>query len=413
MDGADVDCLYFNTYSSYLDCSRNLLLDDITIYESDISPVERYLMERFICGGFEARGTIQLVNGKYEIKNPLLRGIDHTPQLRTVSLDIETNARTGQIYSIALYGEIKKVFIIGQDSDVDPILFCQNEKELLSRFFNFLSILDPDIIIGWNIVDFDLRVIQERCAALSVPFSIGRNGSGRIVPSKNNNTMIARIPGRVIMDVPVMLRSNYYTFEEYSLNFVASQMLGKSKTIELTDQDKIDEINRLFLEDKRSLAMYNLQDTILTSDIFEKAGILNNAIERTKRSGHLLDRTGGSIAAFDNLYLPRLHREGYVARDCADIPAPTEMLPGGFVLEPLPGLYENVLVFDFRSLYPSIIRTFKIDPLGLTIQSAERIKGPAGPSFAKNPSILPEIISQLMDARSAAKRDNNPFLSQQ
>jgi DNA polymerase-2 len=412
MDGTDVDCLYFNTYTSYLDCSRRLRLDGIPIYESDVAPVERYLMERFICGGFDATGSVQTFNNRYELRNPLLHGIDHTPQLKVLSLDIETNATTDQIYCIASYSGEEQVFIIGQGTDVKPVTYCTNEKDLLCRFFKYLSDCDPDIIIGWSIVDFDLRVIQNRCNIHSVPFTLGREVGARIVPSRNNNNMVARIPGRVIMDVPLMLRSYYHTFEEYSLNFVASEMLGKSKTIELTDQDKIDEINRLFIEDKQNLAIYNLQDTILTWEIFKKAGILPNAIERTKRSGHLLDRTGGSIAAFDYLYLPRLHREGFVAKDCADVLPPTELLPGGFVLEPIPGLYENVLVLDFRSLYPSIIQTFKIDPLGLIALSEERIKGPAGPSFAKSPSILPEIISQLMEARSAAKKDNNPYLSQ-
>ena len=251
MDGTDVDCLYFNTYASYLDCSKRLRLDGISVYESDVAPVERYLMERFICGGFEATGVLQTVNNRYELRNPLLHGIDHTPQLKTISLDIETNAATDQIYSIALYGEEERVFIIGPGIDVKPVTYCSNEKELLCRFFNYLSDCDPDIIIGWSIVDFDLRVIQDRCNIHSVPFSLGREAGARIVPSRNNNQMVARIPGRVIMDVPLMLRSYYHTFEEYSLNFVASEMLGKSKTIELTDQDKINEINRLFIEDKK------------------------------------------------------------------------------------------------------------------------------------------------------------------
>jgi DNA polymerase-2 len=65
------------------------------------------------------------------------------------------------------------------------------------------------------------------------------------------------------------------------------------------------------------------------------------------------------------------------------------------VLEPRPGFYENVLVFDFRSLYPSIIMTFKIDPLGMVAPSQKRIQGPVGPSFANDVGILPSIIAEL------------------
>jgi DNA polymerase-2 len=110
-----------------------------------------------------------------------------------------------------------------------------------------------------------------------------------------------------------MLRANHYSFDKYSLNHVASKMLGKRKTIELTGRSKIKEINRLFREDKASLAVYNLQDAKLAKEIFDKSNMLSNAIERSKLSGHLLDHYGGSITAFDYVYLPRLHREGYVA----------------------------------------------------------------------------------------------------
>jgi len=412
MDGTDVDCLYFGTYSSFLECARQLRENLVPVYESDIHPVDRFLMERFVCGGFTASGAAQLINNRYEMRNPLIRGTEYTPALDVVSLDIETNADTEQIYSIALYNKTRKVFIIGDETSDETISFCRNEKELLIAFFKYLSEIDPDIITGWSIIDYDLRVIQDRCTANSVPFTLGRDRGSRIVQSRNNSSMIARIPGRVVMDVPLMLRSYFHTFEEYSLNFVASEMLGKTKTIELTDRDKIEEINRQFAHDKRSLAQYNLQDTILTWDIFEKAQTLPNAIERSKRSGHLLDRSGGSIAAFDYLYLPHLHREGYVARDIADVPPPTELLPGGFVLEPIAGLYDNVLVLDFRSLYPSIIQTFKIDPLGLLVKSEPRVRGPEGPSFAVDHSILPGIIAGLLEARAQAKKDNNPYLSQ-
>jgi len=61
----------------------------------------------------------------------------------------------------------------------------------------------------------------------------------------------------------------------------------------------------------------------------------------------------------DNLYLPRLHRHGFVAPDVGS-QKNTQNSPGGYVMNSQPGLYENVLVLDFKSLYPSIIRTFKI-----------------------------------------------------
>lgn len=412
-DGGPVDCLYFKTNGAFLETGRLLREKSITVFESDVHPVERYLMERSIRGGFEAKGLWEHRNGKLYCRNPQLRGVPFTPVLSVLSFDIETNAHTQEILSIACSGSHQVVLVRGNGTDVPPVCFCKNEQDLLVRFFEHLKKEDPDILIGWNVVDFDLWMIQERCNHLRIPFTPGRGpGDSRIVEGKRDGTRMARIPGRVVIDVPLLLRTYYHSFEEYSLDFVASAMLGKAKLVRETGTAKINEIIRLWKQDPLALARYNLSDAALTLEIFEKAGILPNAIERSKRSGHLLDRSGGSVAAFDYLYLPLLHRAGYVAPDSIDVPLPTTPLPGGFVLEPKPGLYENVLVLDFKSLYPSLIMTFKIDPLGLVSRESPRITGPAGPSFADNAAILPSIIAELMEARAAAKRDNNPFLSQ-
>ena len=77
-----------------------------------------------------------------------------------------------------------------------------------------------------------------------------------------------------------------------------------------------------------------------------------------------LDRVSASIAAVDSLYLGALRARGpgrAVGRARADEEAGG--IVGGLVLDSRPGLYRNILVFDFKSLYPSLIRTFNIDPL--------------------------------------------------
>src|SRR5690606_35938623 len=99
------------------------------------------------------------------------------------------------------------------------------------------------------------------------------------------------------------------------------------------------------------------------AEIFEKVGLIEFAIARVRMMGIPMDRYGGSVAAFDFNYLPRLHREGYVAPAVGDNAAPLPS-PGGYILDSDPGLYENVLVLDFKSLYPSIMLTFHVDPLG-------------------------------------------------
>ena len=78
-------------------------------------------------------------------------------------------------------------------------------------------------------------------------------------------------------------------------------------------------------------------------------------------------------AAFDHFYLPKFHKAGFVAPNVNDIKAQGHSA-GGFVFDPKPGLYENVFVLDFKSLYPSIIQTFKIDPLSRLLSNEPAIK---------------------------------------
>ncbi len=143
---------------------------------------------------------------------------------------------------------------------------------------------------------------------------------------------------------------------------VARQLLGDGKLLHGSDRGV--EITRQFQEDKTSLAAYNLKDCELVSDIFAATALLDFAVARSAMTGLNLDRMGGSVASFDNLYLPRLHRAGYVAPNASSEHIAS---PGGFVLDSMPGIYDHVLLLDFKSLYPSIIRTFCIDPLGLAL----------------------------------------------
>ncbi len=196
-------------------------------------------------------------------------------------------------------------------------------------------------------------------------------------------------------------------------------MLGRGKLADekATKQQRIDAIRRMAREDPCALAAYNLEDARLVADIFERADLLGFACARADLVGLPLDRQGGSVAAFDHLYLPRLHRAGFVAPD-VDQHVDVEPSPGGEVFQGVPGLHRDVLAFDFRSLYPSIIRTFRIDPLGLQlalhlpdVSDAERIEGFDGARFTKEPSILPPLIEKLTDARKEAQRAGNEALS--
>jgi DNA polymerase-2 len=274
----------------------------------------------------------------------------------------------------------------------------------------FLAIrrADPDAVLGWNVIDFDLRVLQTRAASHGLPFSIGRRGEVARVLDRDSaqSVAIARVPGRVVLDGVATLRNASMAFERYTLEFIAQRLLGRGKT---SVGDTLEAVRRMYLDDPSALAAYNLEDARLVRDIFEKARLVEFLVARARLTGLLLDRQGGSVAAFDNVYLPRLHRRGYVAPDVGGTVSTTS--PGGHVLEGVPGLFKNVVSFDFRSLYPSIIRTFQIDPLGLWAPGNDPVQGFEGATFARDGALLPDILSSLHAERTRAREAGDETLS--
>lgn len=414
LTGAPVDALYFRRQRDLSSLRELAAAQGLALLESDLKPDTRFLMERFITGGFELCGKSAPREGYLEFVNPAMRAAEHRPALRRIALDIETSDLDGALYSIAAAGDqVEQVFMVGEGPDLDdpPVRHCPDEAALLRAFFAWLKAQDPDLILGWNVVGFDLDFIERRCRHLGLPFDLGRGGEACTIlqPTGEGQPRLARIPGRVVLDGIEALRTATWSFESYELEAVAQKLLGRGKL--LAGPDKPAEIRRLYAEDRARLARYNLEDCRLVLEIFERAALIPFLIQRTRMTGLALDRQGGSVAAFDNLYLPRLHRRGYVAPDVGANPR-REHSPGGFVMDSRPGLYSNVLVLDFKSLYPSIIRSFNVDPLGLAVPGDDPIPGFLGARFARRGAILPELIAELWQVREQAKREGDAALSQ-
>lgn len=421
-----VDALYFQQQKQL----QQLRQTDIPLCESDIKPADRYLMERFIRAAFTIEGDLQQREGYWQAVNPRLTPCDYQPVLKTVSIDIETRGRTQQLYSIAaatmdVEGESAScssdvlnnvVFMIGSGEPVQregyTLELCNSETELLNRFFDWVQIADPDVLTGWAVVNFDLNFIDRKCRSLGIACRLGRaNESAAVLqPGNPGAPRIARVPGRAVLDGIDQLKAGFWSFDSFSLDNVSHELLGNGKLI-TAEQDKVATINHLFNEDKPQLADYNHRDCTLVNEIFAKAQLLPFAVQRANLTGLALDRLGGSVAAFDNLYLPKLHRKGYVAPDVRSHTNDTGS-PGGYVMDSQPGLYRNVLVLDFKSLYPSIIRTFFIDPLGLANPGDDPVPGFVDAMFSRKDAILPDLIESLWAARDEAKKADNAPLSQ-
>jgi DNA polymerase-2 len=429
--GNPVDALYFQTTSDLTYARRACESRNIATYEADINLVARFLMERFLKGGvsFESE-SVKIENDIVYFIDPKVKGSDFTPVLRPLSIDIECSIEM-ELYSVALFGEnLATVLMVDPNHTEKPDVYqgFRNERELMSAFFRMVREYDPDIFIGWNLVSFDLQWLARKCNELKKKFDIGTDGPADLLaPGSLFNQWTARIPGRAALDGINMARSAFLQTEDFALATVAEKVLGRTKLIEKSGREKVAEITHLFQTDKTSLADYNLEDARLVYEIFEKMNLTQLAVRRSQLTGLALDRVGGSVAAFDFLYLPLLHRRGYVADTHSQPVSLTDSAPGGLVLESTPGFYRNVAIFDFKSLYPSIIRTFRVDPLAANVvlhdsvedlQSSDSelsrqiVKGPAGLEFAKDFAILPSIIEELWHERDKAKQLKDATLSQ-
>jgi DNA polymerase-2 len=411
--------LYCQQYRQLLQLARQLKEIGLDIYEADIRPPERYLMERFITapvwfsGQLDKQGTVQQAQMK---PAPLYR-----PRLKLVSLDIETNER-GDLYCIGLEGcGQRQVYMLGppngNSESVDFKLdYCQTRAELIECLNDWLSLYDPDAIIGWNVIQFDLRVLQEHARRVGIPLKLGRGNEPVEWREQGNQhkQIFVSAPGRLVIDGIEALHSATWSFSSFSLENVAQTLLGEGKAIDNPYQ-RMASINRMFAQDKPSLARYNLKDCELVTRIFEKTELLPFLLERASVTGLPADRSGGSVAAFTHLYLPLMHRQGFVAPNLGEkVP---EASPGGFVMDSRPGLYESVLVLDYKSLYPSIIRTFLIDPIGLIEglrmpDDSESVPGYRGARFSRTRHCLPAMVEKVWEGREAAKREHNAPLSQ-
>jgi DNA polymerase-2 len=414
MHGEPVDALYFRSQRALVEERDRLRASLRVTCESDVKPHERFLMERFVTSSMRLHGRAATRGGVLCFENPSIKKAEFHTALSALSLDLETDGFDGPLLSAAIATrDVERVFVRGAGSDRGVIAFARDEKALLGALFEAIRAIDPDVLVGWNVVDFDLAVLEARCRAHGVPFAIGRAGeSARVlVGASSRQPTVARVPGRVVLDGIATLKSATHRFDRFTLEHVAGELLGRGKKI-AKGADPLAEIRRMHREDVDALAAYNLEDCRLVLDVFEHADLVGFAMERARLTGLAMDRQGGSVAAFDHLYLPRLHRRGFVAPDVArDVNVVAS--PGGHVLDSVPGLYQDVLSFDFRSLYPSIIRTFRIDPLGMAQPGDDPLPGEDGATFARAPdaSILPALIETLHDARSQAMAAKNEALS--
>lgn len=381
---------------------RDALADQgIDCWELDIRPTDRYLMERFIYGAAELQVLPSECLNSSCLSAPRLRPTRYVPSLRVLALALETSSpRRDQPLTLSAWVLLADGVRYQARIGAPPASACgydaetqwvNDEHALLHALLQRVQALDPDVLLNWQWKRDDEPLLMARCRHWQVPFLWGR--------SKHSP-----YAGRVILDVSGLLKNATWPVPSDCLREVAQTLLPEEQYAAYTGADSwslADEARCMW-----ALVAYT--------------DVLNFAIERAHITGLPLDRLGGSVAAFENLYLPKLHRAGYVAPNRGE-GYHAQKSPGGWVMASRPGLFEHVLVLDFKSLYPSIIRTFKIDPMGLQegmalapeeAQQDTIVPGFFGGRFHQQRHILPDLIRQLGDHREHAKQLGNQPLAQ-
>ena len=378
--------------------------------EADIRFVNRFLIDQDIRGSLDLEGDFtkgKLINRVY--MEPKISASDAEVKLKVLSIDIETDGNAKKLFSVGLHSENYNKVMIVYPTPVEGCDVFPDEKSLLTALSTEINNLDPDAIVGWNFVDFDLKVLDEKYRQAGIPFCWGRvenwNTSLKIKQEYLRDSE-AEIPGRLVLVGIALLKSSFVKLEDYRLDTAASTLLGEAKTISFTD--KRHEIEQLYKNEPAKLAKYNLKDAELVYNILVGKGIIDLAVARSKLTGMLPDRVKASVASLDSLYLRETQKLKIVCNSNRGQDR-EERIKGGFVMNSSPGIYSYVSVFDFKSLYPSIIRTFNIDPLSYSPNG--EIIMPNGARFKNEDGILPMLIERLWAKRDIAKKKGSQIES--
>ena len=391
-------------------------------FEADVRFAVGFLIDHNIRGGLMIDGHAERGEGvDWVFDDPEIAPAEVEVEPTILSFGIETDPSARKLLAISLYGrDIDEVYIVDSSGREMPAraFACHDEASALKAFCQRVAEIDPDIFTGWNVVDFDLRVLSRIAARVRQPLHLGREpGPLRIRPARGYfGSGQATIPGRVVLDGMDLVRGAFARFDDYSLDAVSRAVLGEGKAVEGDVRDRAGEIIRRYRTDLPGFALYARTDARLALGIIEKMRLIPLALARSRLTGMQPDRVSASIASFDFVYLAELHKRDIVAPTVRSGDArASASQTGGHVLEPTTGFHRNVWVFDFKSLYPSVMRTFNIDPLAFVAgvgTGEDVIRTATGAAFRRGNAILPRMLDRLAQARDAAKRADDEIASQ-
>lgn len=305
----------------------------------------------------------------------------------------------------------------GVDDDVEPF---DDETALLERFFEIIQEYDPDVVTGYNSNDFDVPYITDRVKILNeegsrIRSTVGRDGRSMGYRKLGTRTMVS-MPGRIVVDVLPLIRQQF-SLKRYTLRMVSKELLDREK-LDVAPADMEEYWNDT--GDKiRKFVDYARRDSELALELLLKLKLIDQHIALAKVSGTLLQDviSGGQTNMVEQLLLSEFGKHDRVMSTKPDDETSlsrrkqNENLKGGAVLEPLKGLHENVVVMDYKSLYPTIMMAHNLCYTtvleGSGYDPDDVITSPSGGHFVKPElfkGIVPAVLEHLLDRRTATKR---------
>jgi len=365
--------------------------------------------------------------------------------LRILSFDIECAGRKGifpepnvdpviQIANVVTrYGEekpfVRNVFCLDTCSLIVNTQIFEHDKEekMLMAWRDFVEKVDPDVIIGYNIANFDFPYLLDRAKHLKVgnfPFltrlnnvrSAAKDTNFASKQLGNRDTKATNTNGRLQLDLLQLVQRDHQ-LRSYTLNSVCAHFLNEQK--EDVHHTMITELFNGTPESRRRLAIYCLKDAYLPQRLMDKLMCLVNYTEMARVTGvpfnYLLAR-GQQVKFISQLFRKALEQQLVIPNLSND--GTDEQYEGATVIEPTRGYYDvPVATLDFASLYPSIIQAHNLCYTTLLNKNLiEKLKmqkdedyivTPNGDMFATTKvrkGLLSMILEELLGARKAAKK---------
>ena len=275
----------------------------------------------------------------------------------------------------------------------------ENDNKIIREFIDYVKGFDPDIIVGFGTNRHDLPYMATRAKKNGFLLKIDRAGTE---PHTSVYGHVS-ITGRANIDL-FDFADELPEVKVKTLENIADY-LGVMKLEERTIIEDVDIAEYWENGEKRPLLLkFSMENTKCIMGIAN--ALLDFAIQLSNLVGLPLDHVGTAAVGFRVEWF--LIRHAYQIGELVPkrIERPYIPYAGAIVLEPKPGLHENIAVLDFKAMYPNIMITYNVSPD--TYVPPEEPDPPCGVyvapevkhRFRKEPSgFYREVLSRLIKAR--------------